>query len=132
MPRTSLLPLALLLISCSKKDIDCSTEGQDNWAFQFSFESAPDGSCPFEGTLKLEGELDVEPLECKPKGDDCYCEGGNEYGTYRITLTNTDTDVTEDALIEVMRAPAPACIELDVIEPFSLGGAGGAGGEAAD
>lgn len=134
MLRTTLLPLALLLVACSNKDIDCSTDGEENWAFQFSFD-ASSGSCPFEGTLVLEGEADPETLECKQSGDTCTCEGGSAYGTYQITLTNTDTDVTEVAVIEVTRAPAPTCIERDVIEPFSasgMGGAGGAGGAASD
>lgn len=125
------LPLALLLLACSNKDADCATDGHSDWAIQFSFEAGADGSCPYEGTLELEGEQEVEPLSCTPKDDGCHCEGGSEFGTYHITLTNTEAGTTQRAVIEVTREVAPVCLDRNAIEPFSadaMGGAGGAGG----
>jgi hypothetical protein len=130
MKRMGLGLLGVLAIACGGGEVDCSMQMRSDWAIEITFTETGD-SCPYVGTLTLEGGT-TEDLKCNRDSGSCRCIGGEEFGIYEITLTDTNTDTTERAVIEVEAAASPICYQRDALEDFTpvdgMGGGGGAGG----
>jgi hypothetical protein len=125
--RTLSICLTFLFLGCSSKSVDCADELAAGKAIQLRL-AQTENTCDYELLLEVEGT--TTSVTCEEEGDRCLCNGGTEYGLYRIYLTGRD-DVTYTALEDVTASPSPICFSHDIIERFrpvdnAMGGAGGA------
>jgi hypothetical protein len=113
------------LAGCSTEE-NCDEEREGKFAIDIRLFGA---ECDYQGTVENQETGEVSDMDCGVSDGNCSCQGGTEFGVYRVTITDNTTSITDTALIAVEAAPPPVCLERDTIEGFSpIMGEGGAGG----
>lgn len=127
-----LLSLAICsLISGCNNDVDCAEQQGENFAVEILLGN--DEECAYEGTVEIEESGETSDMVCSYSDEKCACRGGSEFALYRVNITDTKTNQTDTAVIDVTSAGSPICVVRDVVESFTpVDGAGGAGGAPAD